>query len=72
MAETPLAHNGLIGELLQILFSPNEEESLDDEYKYARKAGFKGADCIKSYPDCPFGDGLLDSVTLIEEFNKFI
>lgn len=72
VAETPLGHNGLIGEVLQILFSPNDEEKLDSDYKFARKVGLNGGDCTKTYSDCPIGAGILDGVTLIEEFNKFI
>jgi hypothetical protein len=68
VAETPVNHNGLVGELLQIFFTPGEHEKLHEDYHHARKAGFNGVSCEKLYADCPFGHGILDSVSLIKEF----
>ena len=71
VAETPLKHNGLMGEVLQMFFSPGQHELIHQDYKDAKKAGLNGIDCIKMYSDCPIGNGLLDNISLIEEF-KFM
>lgn len=68
VAETPMEHNGLVGELLQTFFTPGKHEKLPRDYIHARQAGINRIDCVKLFPDCPFGDGILDSVSLIEEF----
>lgn len=69
VAETPLSHNGLIGALLQVLFTPGQYEKIDQDYVDAMKAGINRIDCLKMYPDCPFGNGLLDTVSIIEDFH---
>jgi hypothetical protein len=69
VSETPLGHNGLVGELLQLFFTPGDHEHLPEDYRHAKKAGLHHANCEKLYPDCPFGHGLLDSVSLIENFH---
>jgi DM4/DM12 family len=68
VAETPVNHNGLIGELMQLFFTPGRHEKLHEDYQHARKAGLNRVNCEKLYPDCPFGHGILDSVSLVEEF----
>lgn len=68
VAETPLRHNGFIGELLDVFFTPGEYENIHADYRDARKAGFNHIDCIKMYPDCSFGDGILDTFSIIKEF----
>jgi hypothetical protein len=68
VAETPVNHNGIIGELMQVFFSPNDIEPLDDDYRIARKAGLHHVNCEKLYSDCPMGHGILDSISLIREF----
>lgn len=68
VAETPVNHNGIIGELMQIFFTPGDFEPLDSDYRIARKAGFHHVNCEKLYPDCPIGHGILDSISLIREF----
>lgn len=68
VAETPLKHNGLIGELLQIFFTPGKHEHIHQDYRDARKAGLNRVNCEKMFPDCPFGHGILDSVSLIQDF----
>ncbi|KAL7048469.1 hypothetical protein ACKWTF_003353 [Chironomus riparius] len=69
VAETPLSHNGFIGELLQIFFTPGEHEIIDDDYRYAMKAGLHHVDCDKIYPDCPLEHRILDSFSIIENFH---
>lgn len=71
VAETPLKHNGLMGEVLQMFFSPGQHELIHQDYKDAQKAGLNRIDCLKMYADCPYGNGLLDNISLIEEF-KFM
>lgn len=68
VAETPVNHNGLVGELLQLFFTPGKHEKVNQDYRDARKVGLNRVDCERMYPDCPFGHGILDSVSLIEEF----
>jgi hypothetical protein len=68
VAESPVNHNGLFGEILQLIFSPNDSENIDDDFKDARKAGEHGVDCLKIYPDCPLGDGFLDGIASFQEF----
>ena len=68
VAETPVNHNGLVGELLQLFFTPGKHEKIHEDYNHARKVGLNRVNCEKMYPDCPFGHGLLDSFSLIEEY----
>lgn len=68
VAETPVNHNGLIGELMQLFFTPGQHEKISDDYKFARKAGLNRVDCQKLFPKCPFGHGILDSISLVNEF----
>ena len=69
VAETPLSHNGFVGELLQIFFTPGKHEIINDEYRYAMKAGLHHVDCEKLYPDCPFEHRILDSFSIIKNFH---
>jgi DM4/DM12 family len=68
IAETPLSHNGLIGELLEIFFTPGKHENIHNDYRDAQKAGLHHIDCVRLYPDCPFGDGILDTFSIVKEF----
>uniref|UniRef100_A0A182QLK8 Uncharacterized protein n=1 Tax=Anopheles farauti TaxID=69004 RepID=A0A182QLK8_9DIPT len=63
VADTPLTHNGMVGEILDIVFSPGDTDDLPEEYKMARKYGANGVNCGRLYDECPFGHGLLDTVT---------
>lgn len=63
-----MSHNGLVGELLQLFFTPGKHEKLHEDYLFARKAGLHKVNCEKLYPDCPFGHGILDTVSLIQEY----
>lgn len=69
VAETPVHHNGLVGELIQIFFTPGQHENLHQDYRDARKAGLNRVNCEKMFSNCPFGHGILDSVSIIKEFN---
>uniref|UniRef100_A0A182NDU8 Uncharacterized protein n=1 Tax=Anopheles dirus TaxID=7168 RepID=A0A182NDU8_9DIPT len=64
VADTPLTHNGMVGELLDMVFSPGDTDDLPDEYKMARKYGANGVNCGRLYDECPFGHGILDTTVL--------
>uniref|UniRef100_A0A182Q9R7 Uncharacterized protein n=1 Tax=Anopheles farauti TaxID=69004 RepID=A0A182Q9R7_9DIPT len=66
VAETSLRHNGLIGELFEVVFTPHETDQLSSEYTMARKYGANGVDCRRMYAECPIGHGLLDTISAIE------
>lgn len=44
----------------------NTEEHVGWDYHEARRHGEEGGDCRQAYPTCPFGDGLLDLVSLLD------
>ncbi|KAL0270707.1 UNVERIFIED_CONTAM: hypothetical protein PYX00_008017 [Menopon gallinae] len=55
-ASTVRGHNGLLGELLHIIFTPSstEDEDISSDYSDAEKAGVDGREnCMRSYPGCP-------------------
>ncbi|XP_052902075.1 uncharacterized protein LOC128309676 [Anopheles moucheti] len=66
IAETSLRHNGLIGELFEVIFTPHETDELDSAYTMARKYGSNGVDCMRMYAECPLGHGLLDTISAIQ------
>ncbi len=69
VAETPLSHNGFIGELLEVFFTPGKyEENIHDDFRFARDFGRNHVDCRRLYPDCPFGDGILDTFSIIHDY----
>jgi hypothetical protein len=69
VSETPLRHNGLVGELLEIIFTPGKyENTIHTDYHDAAKAGKHHIDCVKMYPDCPFGNGILDTFSILHEY----
>jgi len=68
VAETPVKHNGLVGELLQIFFTPGKFENINDDYRHAHQAGSNHVDCDRLYSGCPHGHGILDSFSLVHEF----
>uniref|UniRef100_A0A182VYI2 Uncharacterized protein n=1 Tax=Anopheles minimus TaxID=112268 RepID=A0A182VYI2_9DIPT len=61
VADSPLTHNGMVGEILDVVFTPGDTDDLSDEYKMARKYGANGVDCARLYSECPFGHGILDT-----------
>ncbi|KAG7300442.1 hypothetical protein JYU34_016063 [Plutella xylostella] len=68
-AETPLHHNGLLGHIMHIVFTPSSsaEEGLDDEYYEAEASGRAGS-CARYEELCPVG--LFDLITRIVEFKR--
>ncbi|XP_055549561.1 uncharacterized protein LOC129732593 [Wyeomyia smithii] len=65
VADTPLKHNGLIGELFDIIFTPSENDEMDEEFKSASKYGRNGVDCTRLYPKCPSGHGILEKISAV-------
>ncbi|XP_035781519.1 uncharacterized protein LOC118460883 [Anopheles albimanus] len=63
VADTPLKHNGLVGELLDVVFTPQPSDELSPKFLKARRYGAKGLDCSRIYSRCAWGYGLLDRVT---------
>ncbi|XP_014276747.1 uncharacterized protein [Halyomorpha halys] len=61
ISETPIDNSGLVGELLQTIFTPDMNEN--STYMEAWKSGQSEAGC--EHYDCPFGQGLLDYVSII-------
>ncbi|XP_065073970.1 uncharacterized protein LOC135698027 [Ochlerotatus camptorhynchus] len=68
MADTPLSHNGMFGEILDVIFSPNDSDDIDNEYVMARKYGTHGVSCSEVFRECPYGHGLLDAITTLNPF----
>ncbi|CAH0718166.1 unnamed protein product, partial [Brenthis ino] len=65
-AETPLHHNGLLGHIMHIVFTPSssKDENLDDIYYEAEASGLRG-DCDKYMDLCPYS--LFDIITRLVE-----
>ncbi|XP_053671209.1 uncharacterized protein LOC128721478 [Anopheles nili] len=63
VADTPLSHNGLVGEVLDVIFTPQESDALPPEFLLARRYGANGLDCARVYSACPLGLGLLDQMS---------
>ncbi|GFG28154.1 hypothetical protein Cfor_08248 [Coptotermes formosanus] len=66
-AESPLRHNGLVGDILHIIFTPSSsaDENLHPAYRTAEKRGRRGQNCRSFYPKCPLG--LLDMIAPFAE-----
>lgn len=62
VAESPFGHNGLFGEVVDTIFTPNSDFE-DTDFHSARLAGLRGADCGNTYMKCPAGEGFLDSIS---------
>ncbi|XP_055610969.1 uncharacterized protein LOC129757708 [Uranotaenia lowii] len=69
VAETPVSHNGMFGEILDVIFTPTESDKMDEEYRLARKYGLHGVNCSGVYSKCPSGHGLLDLISTVDLFN---
>ncbi|XP_060804613.1 uncharacterized protein LOC132902668 [Amyelois transitella] len=65
-AETPLHHNGLLGHVMHIIFTPSSsrEEGIDDEY-YEAEANGHNRNCDMYLDDCPYS--LFDVITRLVE-----
>ncbi|XP_055546684.1 uncharacterized protein LOC129731009 [Wyeomyia smithii] len=68
VAETPLSHNGMFGEILDVIFTPSGTDVMDDDYKLARKYGLHGVSCSKAFNECPYGHGILDTISAVNLF----
>ncbi|KAK9306595.1 hypothetical protein QLX08_002785 [Tetragonisca angustula] len=66
-ASTPLKDEGLVGELLHLLLTPDYGDNLtiDKEYLEAAMAGRKHENCSMIYSFCPAGLGILDRISSI-------
>ncbi|XP_031844024.1 uncharacterized protein LOC116431965 [Nomia melanderi] len=66
-AATPVKDDGLLGELLHLLLSPDEGgvSSMDREYLDAAAAGRRCENCSTIYPTCPDGLGILDRISTV-------
>ncbi|XP_058816475.1 uncharacterized protein LOC131679748 [Topomyia yanbarensis] len=64
VAEAPLSDNGMIGEIIDVVFTPYDSDEIDEAYRQAKANGSNGADCVQLYRDCPFGHGLLEKVSV--------
>ncbi|XP_078052394.1 uncharacterized protein LOC144478414 [Augochlora pura] len=66
-AATPLEDDGLIEELIHLLFSPDQgsESNMDQEYLDAAAAGRRRENCSMIYPSCPDGLGILDRISTL-------
>uniref|UniRef100_A0A182NDV5 Uncharacterized protein n=1 Tax=Anopheles dirus TaxID=7168 RepID=A0A182NDV5_9DIPT len=65
VAETPLKHNGLIGEIIDVIFTPTPSDPLDPDYQQAQLYGQQGSNCTEIYPSCPIGHGLFDNISFL-------
>ncbi|XP_033231739.1 uncharacterized protein LOC117182744 [Belonocnema kinseyi] len=67
-AEIPLKDEGLVGELLEVLLTPNYGGGsfADHDYMEAVEAGRRGDDCLLIYPGCPSGYGILDYISQVD------
>uniref|UniRef100_A0A182VYI9 Uncharacterized protein n=1 Tax=Anopheles minimus TaxID=112268 RepID=A0A182VYI9_9DIPT len=65
VAETPLKHNGLIGEIIDVIFTPTPSDPLDPDYLVAQSQGQQGRDCTDLYSACPNGHGLFDNFSFL-------
>lgn len=44
-----------------------EPDDINAVYYDAKKAGEYGVDCMTLYPECPYGNGLLDMISLFDD-----
>ncbi|XP_055632610.1 uncharacterized protein LOC129773085 [Toxorhynchites rutilus septentrionalis] len=65
VAGNPVGHNGMLGEILDVVFTPSDAEVMDDVYKQARIDGSRVSDCAQTYNLCPVGDGLLERFSMM-------
>ncbi|XP_043589146.1 uncharacterized protein LOC122570638 [Bombus pyrosoma] len=66
-ASTSLKDEGLIGELMHLLLTPDHEDAsmMDDDYLEAAMAGRRQENCSMIYSTCPAGQGILDRISSI-------
>nr|KAF7412780.1 hypothetical protein H0235_012631 [Vespula pensylvanica] len=61
----PLIDEGLIGELLHLLLTPEhaEDPSFPEDFLQAAEVGKRNKDCSKIFSSCPDGQGFLDRIS---------
>ncbi|CAL1681758.1 unnamed protein product [Lasius platythorax] len=66
-AMVPLEDEGLVGELLHLLLTPQQgnNSSSDFEYLEALEFGRKNYDCSLIYRSCLYGQGILDQISKV-------
>ncbi|KAL6428962.1 hypothetical protein ACFW04_008049 [Cataglyphis niger] len=66
-AMAPLKDEGLVGELLHLLLTPQRgnNSSLNSEYLEALEFGQKNYDCSLIYKSCLSGQGILDQISKV-------
>ncbi|XP_076238431.1 uncharacterized protein LOC143181742 isoform X2 [Calliopsis andreniformis] len=65
-ASSSLKDEGLVGELLHLLLTPDQDSSMmDSEFLAAAAAGRRREDCSRIYPTCPPGVGILDRISTV-------
>uniref|UniRef100_A0A336L645 CSON005367 protein n=1 Tax=Culicoides sonorensis TaxID=179676 RepID=A0A336L645_CULSO len=70
VAEAPIRHNGLIGELFHLVFTPGDKEKISEEFKLAKKAGYHGANCQELYHECPYGHGFMEKFSVLGDLTS--
>ncbi|XP_001607098.1 uncharacterized protein LOC100123455 [Nasonia vitripennis] len=74
-AETPLRDDGLVGEILHVLLTPDygnggESSLISDVYRRAAEIGrMAELDCFAAYPSCPRGFGILDHISKVFDYD---
>lgn len=56
--------------LVVLLNSPGDEELVSEDYKAAKKAGYHGVDCQKTFQECPYGHGILEKYSVVGMFTS--
>ncbi|XP_053973127.1 uncharacterized protein LOC128873526, partial [Hylaeus volcanicus] len=66
-AATPMKDEGLVGELLHLLLTPDNEDSsmMDEGYLKASAIGRRHGNCSMIYSACPAGLGILDRISTV-------
>ncbi|XP_043259037.1 uncharacterized protein LOC122401143 [Colletes gigas] len=66
-AATPLKDEGLVGELLHLLFTPDHGDvsTMNEEYLEAATIGRRHENCSTIYSSCPPGLGVLDRISTV-------
>ncbi|XP_076173022.1 uncharacterized protein LOC143149493 [Ptiloglossa arizonensis] len=67
VAVSPMKDEGLVGELLHLLLTPNQGDftTMDEEYLEAEAIGRRHGNCSLIYSACPAGLGILDRISSV-------
>ncbi|XP_052566854.1 uncharacterized protein LOC120421222 [Culex pipiens pallens] len=72
VAETPLQHNGLIGEILDVVFTPPDDDAMDEDFKMAKLNGASGGEeCAQIYNKCLVEHEFLNSISILIDITMF-